>query len=325
MKRYISLVLVALMVLGLVPGGAWGDEPYERIQYLFSKIDELNANGIYSDDEVSCVLVDLSNISINGSVTSYVYENTNNPVIKSFTSRTITKEKAVSNMTRYILGDIRTTYIEPPFNCSVAMSVYERESIPVYVYGDGKSYCIEEIEQALPKIFEINYSSGGGSGGRSSSYSPLVPDKPIELPIAKRVITAMFSIGNNEYSVTTDDKNPEVKLMDVTPDIIDGRTYIPIRYLANSLGVNDIEWNENTETTTLKNKDTSISLTIGSNIMKIKNGEESTSITMDAIPYIKQGRTMLPAKWVAEPLGAKIEWDESAHRAKIKLIQEVQK
>ncbi|MBC7336320.1 MAG: copper amine oxidase N-terminal domain-containing protein, partial [Clostridia bacterium] len=35
------------------------------------------------------------------------------------------------------------------------------------------------------------------------------------------------------------------------------------------------------------------------------------TITMDAAPEIKDGRTMLPFRWVAQALGASVSWDEA--------------
>jgi hypothetical protein len=38
---------------------------------------------------------------------------------------------------------------------------------------------------------------------------------------------------------------------------------------------------------------------------------------VDVAPYIKEGRTMLPARWVAEPLGATVEWNNDTKQATI--------
>ena len=42
-------------------------------------------------------------------------------------------------------------------------------------------------------------------------------------------------------------------------------------------------------------------------------------VQMDVAPEIKDGRTMLPARWVAEALGAEVDWDEANQQATIKL------
>lgn len=320
-KLALAFVLVMVATIIVTPPTAYADEPIERIYYLFDKIKELNALGVYSDNEVYCVLVDLEQINSTGSVTAYTYKNTITPTETKLTSRKMELSTATSNMTRYILGDIRSTYIEPPFNCSIAMSVYGRTSIPVYVYGDGKSYCIDEIEQALPNIFAINYvpdnSKSGGGNAR-------VPDKPIELPVAESYLKALFEINNT--SLTIDDDTigePIIIQMDVAPEIVSDRTYIPVRYIAHALGVSDdnIKWDGKNDTVTIANNETIIELTIGSTT-EIVNGEP---IEMDAAPYVKQidtgGRTMLPARWVAEPLGAMVTWDQGSGQMIIEVPQ----
>lgn len=323
------LLIVVVLACTVGPGVMWANEPPERIYYLFDKIHQFNAAGIYSDSEVSCVLVDLSQISTTGSVSAYTYENTVSPIERNFTARTMTLNTAISNMTRYILGDIRTAYLDPPFNCSIAMSVYGglSTSVPVYVYGDGKSYCIDEIEQALPNIFEINYIPGGGDGGGSGSVATTVPvpDKPITLPVAEQVISAMFSVSSTTLTVSNGDttNEPTTIEMDVAPEVVNDRTYVPVRYLAYALGVPEsgIQWDGTTETVTITNGDTIVSLTINSTTQTV-NGEP---IEMDVAPYIKEidagGRTMLPARWVAEPLGATVTWDQEKQQMMIELPQ----
>lgn len=63
--------------------------------------------------------------------------------------------------------------------------------------------------------------------------------------------------------------------------------------------------------------ETDISLTIGSNTMTVNNDP----VIMDVAPEIKDGRTMLPARWVAEALGATVEWNESLNQAVIIMPQ----
>jgi len=52
---------------------------------------------------------------------------------------------------------------------------------------------------------------------------------------------------------------------------------------------------------------TTIGVAASSNIRLIVNGQE---ITPDVPPQIIDGRVMVPARFIAEPLGATVEWDE---------------
>jgi len=103
--------------------------------------------------------------------------------------------------------------------------------------------------------------------------------------------------------------NDSPKEIDVLPIIIEGRTLIPIRWVAEPLGA-EVAWDgvERKVTVTLKNA--KIELWIGKNIARV-NGVD-TPIDPDnpkVVPIIINGRTMLPVRFVAENLGCKVDWD----------------
>jgi len=129
-------------------------------------------------------------------------------------------------------------------------------------------------------------------------------------------ITSVFKIGDTSYTVGGDVY--ETKTMDVAPYIKDGRTYLPVRYVAYCLGLTDanIIWDDANDTVTLIKSGTVVQLKIGSNTLLV-NG---ASITMDVAPEIVDpGRTMLPIRWVAEAFGAVVTWDEAAQTVKIEI------
>jgi len=115
-------------------------------------------------------------------------------------------------------------------------------------------------------------------------------------------ITVAFVIGQSSYTLEGVTKN-----MDVAPYIKDSRTYVPVRYLAYSLGIDagNIGWDSTTKTVTLTKGADTVTLVIGSKTLD-KNG---TTTTMDVAPTITDGRTMLPARWVGEAFGATVSWD----------------
>lgn len=111
-----------------------------------------------------------------------------------------------------------------------------------------------------------------------------------------------FVIGSNIYSI-----NGIKKVMDVAPYIKNERTYVPVRYLAYVLGVSedDVVWDEAAQKVTLTKGDNVVEMVIGSTTITV-NGEAQT---MDVAPEISSDRTMLPARYVAEGLGALVGWD----------------
>jgi len=95
--------------------------------------------------------------------------------------------------------------------------------------------------------------------------------------------------------------------MDVAPYIKDGRTYLPVRYVADALGVTEdnILWDPVTRSVTIFKGDRIAQMTIDSTTLLV-NGVE---INMDVAPEITNGRTMLPVRWMTQALGAGIAWD----------------
>jgi len=120
------------------------------------------------------------------------------------------------------------------------------------------------------------------------------------------VKSVVFKIGVPYYVVNS--QTPGVK-MDVAPFIQNDRTFVPVRYLGNALGLtnDNITWDNSTQTATLKGKAT-LQLTIGQ-AQVVSNGQVKA---IDVAPMlIDPGRTMLPARFVAEGLGYQVDWDEA--------------
>ncbi len=118
-------------------------------------------------------------------------------------------------------------------------------------------------------------------------------------------VTAVFTIGSTTYKV-----NGEERVMDVAPYIMDARTFLPVRFTAEALGLTEdnIIWDANTKTVTVLKGDRIVQMQIGSRVLFI-NGAQ---IMMDTAPEIRDGRTMLPIRWVAQAMGVSIEWDGDA-------------
>lgn len=91
---------------------------------------------------------------------------------------------------------------------------------------------------------------------------------------------------------------------DVEPCIQNGRTMVPIRQLAETLGC-AVEWVE-PDQININRGDTSIVMYIDRQAYTV-NGVEKL---LDAPPFIMDGkRTMVPLRFIAEELGCKVEYD----------------
>jgi len=97
--------------------------------------------------------------------------------------------------------------------------------------------------------------------------------------------------------------------IEVPPQIIEGRTYLPIRYIIEPLG-GKIYWDSICKKISIIFKDKNIDLWIGKNIAKVNETNKLIDPNNPkVVPLIIQGRTMIPIRFVAENLGCKVNWD----------------
>ena len=100
--------------------------------------------------------------------------------------------------------------------------------------------------------------------------------------------------------------------MDVAPVIINSRTMLPVRYVAEALGA-EIGWDGATSTATLKTADTEIKITVGA-AEAIVNGQ---AVKLDSPAVIVSDRSFMPVRFVAETLGGTVAWDGATSTATI--------
>jgi branched-chain amino acid transport system substrate-binding protein len=92
--------------------------------------------------------------------------------------------------------------------------------------------------------------------------------------------------------------------MDVPPEIVNSRTFVPIRLVAEAFGA-AVGWDNATRTVTIKADSNEIKLTIGKTTATVN----SKDYTLDAAPYIKNGRTMVPIRFISEALGLSVYYE----------------
>lgn len=117
-------------------------------------------------------------------------------------------------------------------------------------------------------------------------------------------------IGETAYWVDGEEKE-----MDFAPFIENGRTFVPLRFVAEEFGLY-ADWGPKdslTEWVKLFGEDVEIYITIGEKEITVIEivgieGDKERIVTSDVPAQIKNGRTVLPLRAVGEILGAKFDW-----------------
>ena len=131
--------------------------------------------------------------------------------------------------------------------------------------------------------------------------------------LALMIITILTSIflmpamaTADDIKVTVDGKS--VSFPDAKPFIdTNNRTLIPVRFVSEALGAK-VEWNGKTK---------EVSISQGENKIKVRINDQDIVVNnhiqgMDTKAIIKNNRTFVPIRFVAEALGAVVIWDAKA-------------
>jgi peptidoglycan/xylan/chitin deacetylase (PgdA/CDA1 family) len=106
--------------------------------------------------------------------------------------------------------------------------------------------------------------------------------------------------------------NNQSTCSDIPPLMEQGRVLVPMRCIFEALGAS-VTWNNETQTIIAKKGETTVSLAIGSKVAFRNNNQ----ITIDVPPFIIEGRTMVPVRFVSECLGYSVIWEPEKNIVKI--------
>ncbi|KKM09695.1 hypothetical protein SY88_17260 [Clostridiales bacterium PH28_bin88] len=85
-----------------------------------------------------------------------------------------------------------------------------------------------------------------------------------------------------------------------------GQTLVPLRGIFEAMGA-EVDWEQRTQTVTATRGDTTVVLQVG----KGEAWVDGRQVIMDVPMRLKKGQAMVPLRFVAEALGANVNWDRS--------------
>ena len=120
------------------------------------------------------------------------------------------------------------------------------------------------------------------------------------------------SAETDKVTVTLD--GTEVTFPDAQPFVdVRDRTLVPIRFVSEAMGAK-VDWKNDTRTVIIHKDEDNILYTIGQPIAYL-NGE---MLVFDSYGILKENRTFVPLRFIAEMLSCDVDWNESTKTVVIK-------
>ncbi len=113
-------------------------------------------------------------------------------------------------------------------------------------------------------------------------------------------VSIEIDLNNGSYMI-----NNQEYIADATPKIINGRTMVPIRVIAEAFGA-DVKWEATTKTINISLDNKNVEMVVG-----------QTTEGMDVPPTIIDGRTYVPLRYVSEVLDANVDWNQESSKITI--------
>jgi len=164
-------------------------------------------------------------------------------------------------------------------------------------------FFINDVQVSMEEYLAAASSRLGITSERNINYETTNTVQLVILDMENRIA------AQPQISVLLDGKE---LTFDVPPQIIGGRTMVPLRAIFEALGAG-VDWNASTQTVTASDGDTEVILTIGSTSPTV-NGRV---VTIDQPGIIVSGRTLVPLRFVAESFGVTVDWNAASRTVTI--------
>jgi len=172
----------------------------------------------------------------------------------------------------------------------VGVTLVVVNDVPVTLLPDGTFATTVTLAEGSNTIVVKAFDAAGNVATQTLTVTYQKPT-----PTGTKIV---LRIGSDVMTV-----NGKVVQLDAAPEIKDGRTFLPLRAIAEAFGA-QVTWVPDTQGITVVLGNNQIGLQIGNNTAVV-NGNVLSIVP----PYIKNGRTMVPLRVIAEGFGAQVEWD----------------
>ena len=131
--------------------------------------------------------------------------------------------------------------------------------------------------------------------------------------IALLALTVMLTgtalaAGPGDGGISVQLNGGPVAFTDAAPELSDGRTFVPLRAVMEAMNA-QVDYDGDTGTVAINRGDVGLSMVLGQNTVSVTENGQSRTVEMDVTPYVKEGRTYVPVRFVAEAWGCAVGWD----------------
>lgn len=131
--------------------------------------------------------------------------------------------------------------------------------------------------------------------------------------IALLTLTVMLTgtalaAGPGDGGISVQINGERLAFTDAAPEITGDRTFLPFRAVLEAIGA-EVGYDAETSTVSAKRDGVDLSMVLGQNSASVTEGGQTRTVEMDVAPYVKDGRTYVPVRFVAETFGCSVGWD----------------
>lgn len=120
-------------------------------------------------------------------------------------------------------------------------------------------------------------------------------------------LLCLFAWNLSEASAITIEVDGVKLQSDTSPEIVNGRTFVPLRVIFEALNA-EVKWDDTSKTVYANKEGTKLDIKIGDK-KALLNGQK---VDMDESAYISNGRTMIPVRFIGENLNYTVNWNNAS-------------
>ncbi|MCX8095493.1 MAG: stalk domain-containing protein [Caldisericia bacterium] len=170
-----------------------------------------------------------------------------------------------------------------------------------------KSKDISVISDQQTGDFKISYTLNEGENKIEVKAIDKAGNETIKTLIIRYKARTIIRLQIGNLMAVLNDKTI---ILELAPFIENGRTLVPLRFIAESFGAK-VNWEPKEQKITITLETKTITLWVGKKEALVNNQRYYLEVPPKVIeiPEIGGGRTVVPLRFVSEALGAKVDWD----------------